>query len=218
MANNPKTLKQLTQTLGAIRGGDRFLRRAQVDSFESFVDALYDDLDAAIQGLEQNPKERQRDTEDRLTLEIINILKQLGYIAEHDAQSGGHVDITVSHCLKDWSWLGEAKHYDSVGDLRQGFNQLCTRYANGAPGRDHGGLIAYLKRPNAKRCMELWSEELGQMNLRSLQIKDCARRKHLAFISAHEHNGSGLPYKVRHVCVLLHFDPQDGRGKSGLPT
>lgn len=213
------SLKDFADILSQIRGGKRFLARYSVLNNVEFVEALYDELDSIIVEIERNRQARQDDSEDRLTLEIVTCLNQLGYLAEHNAQSGGNVDITVSHYLEDFRWLGEAKWFNNVGDMREGMLQLVTRYAIGSPSQDQGGLVGYLKRPNASKCMGDWNKELQTMGLKELQLDDCQRRPQIAFYSRHLHETSGLPYRVRHVCVMLHHDPQDksGRRSKGTP-
>jgi hypothetical protein len=140
-------------------------------------------------------------------------LRQLGYLADHDSKQGGHVDLTVSHFIKPWKWLGEAKHFNNVGNLREGFLQLTTRYSNASPNENQGGVLAYLKRAKAKQQMDKWREEIKTLGLENLVFEECQNRPGIAFFSTHEHETSGMPYRVRHMCVMLHFDPQD---KSGL--
>jgi hypothetical protein len=194
-------------------GGARVLERLSADSFNDFVDILYQDIDDAIEQLEKNPQLRQGDSEDRLTVEIVSVLAACGYSAEHEAKSGGNVDITVTHSQRKWRWLGEAKHFKSVSSLEQGYKQLITRYTRGGPGQNRAGLIGYLKRKNVFTCMEQWKEKLRRMRIRKLTISDCPLRPGVAFFTKSVHPVSGLPFEVRHLSVSLYFNPQD---KSGL--
>jgi hypothetical protein len=204
--------------MATIRGGERWSARVQRKTLQDFVEVLYGDIDDIFKDIEESPQHRQNDTEDRLTDEIKIALRRFGYVAEHDPQRGGHVDLTVSDTVKPWTWLGEAKHYGSICDLREGFLQLATRYSNGDPSDNQGGILAYLKRPNAARQMKRWQDSLSSLRLRKLSIAACHRRSGLAFYSMHEHGTSGMPYRVRHMCLMLYFAPADKSGRRSRKT
>ncbi len=207
------TLADFLQLISRVRGGARLLRRLQTMTFAEFTEVLYADMDVIFRDLEQNREERQNDSEDRLTVEIMVCLRQLGYLAEHDAKSGGHVDLTVAHSLNSFRWLGEAKNFKSVSDLREGFLQLTTRYSVGDPSEDQGGLFAYLRRPDAKTNMDQWRNEIKSLGLKDLKFEDCPSRGPITFYTSHIHESSGVPYRVRHMCLMLHFNPSDRSGR-----
>ncbi|PZO15349.1 MAG: hypothetical protein DCF25_13695 [Leptolyngbya foveolarum] len=69
-----------------------------VHDYESFLDHLYAELDLVILRLEENRELRLNDSEDRLTLDIVDWLKGRGFHAEHEPKIGGHVDLVVRAC------------------------------------------------------------------------------------------------------------------------
>jgi len=112
-----------------------------------FIRVLYEDIDKVIAQIQENPELRQNDTEDRLTIDIVNQLHILGYNASHDTKIGGHVDITVRK--NGFLWLGEAKIYRDNTYLWEGFTQLTTRYSIGDSNQEHGGLLIYIRDEDA---------------------------------------------------------------------
>jgi hypothetical protein len=42
---------------------------------------------------QENPELRRNDGEDRLTIEIVNVLRGMGYNAGHETKIGGHTDL-----------------------------------------------------------------------------------------------------------------------------
>lgn len=182
------------------------VERELVDSYEGFISVLYKELDDVIQTLQANPELRQNDQEDRLTIDIVNLLNQAGYDASHETKSGGHVDITVK--FRGMFWFGEAKIHSTYDHLLEGFKQLCTRYTRGDINQDHGGVLLYIKQKNAKSVMDRWKEHLSEQNYPDYESSPCATRP-LSFFSKHTHDVSGLPFNVRHMPVMLYFNPQD---------
>jgi hypothetical protein len=184
-------------------------RRASPNSYNDYVDVLYDDFVEIFELIEGSRSKRQDDDEDRLTLDICNLLAQRKvYSANHNVYSGGNVDITVRHKSDNYQWIGEAKIYRQLDDMNEGFLQLTTRYVSSPP-NDCAGVIAYVKRPNAAALMKAWRVKLESNNLPDMIFANCNRRGELQFHSSHTHEGSGLPFRVWHACVLLHHKPQD---------
>ncbi|PZD71056.1 hypothetical protein C1752_08259 [Acaryochloris thomasi RCC1774] len=184
----------------------RMLERISVSTYEDFVDLLYDDLDWIVQQIQRNPELRQDDGEDRLTIEIVLLLNTQGYKASHDTKVGGHVDLLVE---KDrFMWIGEAKVHSGYDYLWEGFLQLATRYSIGSSNQSHGGMLIYIRRSNTRNVMEKWRQTLSQKSLEDFSSEDCTRNS-LAFFSSHKHERSGLPLRVRHMPVMLYFEPKD---------
>jgi HEAT repeat protein len=184
----------------------------QVESDGNFISQFYKDIDKVIYQIQKNPELRQKDGEDRLTIEIVGALRSSGYNANHDCKNGGHVDLAVEK--DDFIWLGEAKIYRDNNYLWEGFQQLTTRYSTGDTNQNSGGLLIYILKEDAKSIMKKWQEYLRNKNLPEYSCEPC-KIKSSAFISSHRHEGSGQLFHVRHVPVLLHFAPKDksGRGK-----
>lgn len=184
-------------------------RRTAPNNFEEYVQVLYDDFIEIFELIEESKDKRQEDSEDRLTLDICNLLAQRKvYAAVHNAYSGGNVDITVQHKTGRYKWIGEAKIYRKLEDMNEGFLQLTTRYVNSPP-NDCAGVIAYVKRPNAAALMADWREKLESNMLPNLTILPCNRRSGLQFHSSHTDKSSGLPLHVWHMCLSLYHEPKD---------
>lgn len=191
-----------------------FFRRAFADTYDRFVDVFYDDLDLVVSQLESNPQLYRGDGEDKLTGIIVANLTLMGYAATHGTTGGGAKDFTVIGKNPTWSWIGEAKIFDSVANLREGFLQLITRYRNVNATKARGGLLAYTFRPKPAALLKGWIEEAQKMGLDNFKITDCSRRPGLAFHSEHEHEATGLPFDVRHLAIALYFQPKDKSGRT----
>jgi hypothetical protein len=160
--------------------------------------------------VQENPELREDDGEDRLSIELISILRAMNYDAEHEPKIGGHCDITVRG-QQNFLWIGEAKIHKDYDYLYKGFQQLTTRYSTGDVGQNCGGLIVYIRNKDAKSVVANWRTHLENQKLDEYIHHDCAKRPELNFYSAHKHDRSGLPFHVRHIAVLLRFDPRDRR-------
>lgn len=183
---------------------------------DNFIETFYQDLDKIIYYIQENPELRKNDQEDRLTIDIVGQLRSLGYKAEHDIKIGGHVDITVRK--DNFIWLGEAKIYNNNNNyLWEGFQQLTTRYSTGDNNQNQGGLLIYIFEEDAKSVMESWQGYLQDKNLSDYTCKP-DKMRNLSFVSSHRHERSGQPFYVRHIPILLHFDPKDKSGRSRKKT
>ncbi|MEG4070545.1 HEAT repeat domain-containing protein, partial [Microcoleus sp. Pol11C2] len=179
---------------------------------DDLIRNLYKDIDKVISQIQENPELRQNDKEDRLTIDIVNQLRILGYDVSHETKIGGHVDIVVRK--NDLLWLGEAKIYSGNNNLWQGFEQLVTRYSTGDSNQENGGLLIYiLRHEDASSIMQKWQNYLLQQSLPDFSFRPCTMRS-LAFISTHKHERSGQAFHVRHIPVMLHFDPKDKSGRA----
>lgn len=189
------------------------LRRITVSSYDEFLDALYDDMNLVIERLEGNPQNYPNESEDATTQRIADILWGMQYSASHNVQAGGNVDLTISK--NNFKWIAEAKIFKNVGDMREGYKQLATRYrpGMGSKGVMYGGLIGYLHRENAADQIGRWKTAFSKMTVANGHVlTDCARRYALGFNSEHKHKDFGTPLRVWHTCVVLHFSPQDISG------
>jgi hypothetical protein len=183
-----------------------FPSRVLATKYEDFIEVLYSDIDKIIYQIEENPELRQTDTEDRLTIEIKNILCMIGYNASHDSKVGGHTDILVKK--NDFLWIGEAKIHSNYEWLWKGFQQLSTRYSTGDCNQKNGGLFIYIRNKDAKSILEEWKTRLNEKKLPNYICKQC-RKRPLSFFSSHKHESSGELFIVRHMPVILYFNPQD---------
>jgi len=196
------------------------VRQEYAKTYEEFIEILYSSLDHAISQLQHNPQHHQNDDEDALTHRLITLLNMVGYDATHGTSGGGSKDLTVRWRNPQWSWIGEAKKYRSLADVREGFLQLTTRYRNTDPLFTQGGLIAYTFRPGAAQLLADWMKEAARVaqtsetSLNNFRVEDCPLRPMLAYNSFHDHVASGLPCKIRHIAVVLYHLPEDKSGRT----
>lgn len=188
----------------------QFLERQFVKTYDDFSDILYNDIDRIIYKMQENAELRHEDGEDRLTIDIVNMLNVMGYNASHDEKHGGHTDILIKK--QSFLWIGEAKKHSNYNYLWEGFQQLNTRYSTGDDNQQEGGIIIYITNKDANSVMIKWNEHLAEKKLPDYEANPCKKRK-LTFLSTHQHEKSGLKFKVRHMPVLLHFEPQDKSGR-----
>lgn len=187
-----------------------FLDRYKVRNFSEFLESLYNDICDAVVHIEKTPQFFETESEDATTMRLIGILYGKGYQCDQK-NSGGNVDIVVENIRLGYKWIGEAKKFESVAKLREGYLQLSTRYVAGKDlsGTSYGGLIAYLRRPNAVALMASWHNHFLTLDMPDLVTRPCSRFGPFAFNSQHLHLASGLPFKVWHVCVQLYHAPED---------
>jgi len=181
--------------------------RRLVNTYDKFIEILYEDIDEIIQDIQENPELRKDDGEDRLTIEILTNLKRLGYNVTHDTKVGGHTDLLVKHS-KGYKWIGEAKIHHGNEYLWGGFMQLTERYSIGDDYQKDGGILIYLKISDADKVMKNWKNYLDSRNLEDYEYYPCSKNS-LYFFSKYKHTKSGLIFTVRHMIVLLYFNPKD---------
>lgn len=176
---------------------------------EQFLKVLYQSIDDCTKLMEQDRASRENNGENRLTEDFKIFLCARGYDATRETNINGHCDLVVQQRDKPYIWLGEAKIHNDYGYLKKGFNQLCTRYAQGTPYANHGGLLIYIYQRQAAKILSEWQKRLTECNLDDYSVQACPNRPNLAFFSTHCHASSGLPFTVRHMAIVLHFYPQD---------
>lgn len=185
-----------------------FIKRLLVETYSEFVSLLYEDLDLLTKRVQERKQLYFDATEDAITMYLVDLLKGLNYIVEHDIKIGGHVDIVVRGRNPLFLWLGEAKRDRGAGWLESGMEQLCTRYSDGTSDRDHGGILVYVQQKRAAQIFQRWREALEKCpQFEDIVIEDCPTNPRAAFISTHIHETSGLPYRVRHMSIALFHDP-----------
>ncbi|MEO1763509.1 MAG: hypothetical protein AAFR83_16410, partial [Cyanobacteria bacterium J06629_18] len=64
------SLRELQNLEQFIPGLGRFPSRFIATDYNKFIEILYDDIDEIIYQIQENPELRQRDSEDRLTIDI----------------------------------------------------------------------------------------------------------------------------------------------------
>ena len=204
-------LKLSLETINKFRddvvGIENFPNRVLAESYETFISILYDDIDKIVTRMEENPELLKNDSEDRLTIDIVNQLRAMGYDASHETKIGGHADLVVKKLIKNWIWIGEAKIHKDYAWLLKGFNQLTTRYSTGNDNNCQGSLLIYIRNIDAKNVMDTWKKHL-EKNINDIKITPCPNNR-LSFYSTHNHQRTGLEFKVRHIPLVLCFNPQD---------
>ena len=196
------------------------VRQHFVKTYEEFIGIFNEMLDYAITRLEENPQHHQKDNEDALTEKLVTSLQMAGYDATHGTSGGGSKDLTVRWKNPQWTWIGEAKKYKSLTDVREGFLQLTTRYRTANPLFTRGALIAYTLRPKAATLLQEWMQEAAnvaagtKVPLDNFRVEDCPLRPKLAYNSFHDHVATGLPCQIRHMVVVLYHLPEDTSGRT----
>jgi hypothetical protein len=191
-----------------IRG---FSKRVSVETYSEFVDALYDDICDSVKHISLSPQHFLNESEDATTHRLMGVLHGKGYRCQQ-TNAGGNIDITVENIQLNFRWIGEAKKFNSVSNLREGYLQLATRYIPGTDefGIGYGGLIAYLRRSDVAKLMNDWQVEFKAMEIAAgCSVQSCIRLPGRAFNSEHKHQSSGLPFRVWHLCVQLFHNPKD---------
>ena len=182
------------------------LRTIEINSppdSDKFIERLYSEIASIVRTIEGTASIRKDDNEDRITLEIIQLLNQTGYNATHDTYTKGHVDIRISS--NSFVWLGEAKIHNDYEWLLDGMKQLHTRYSTG---REDGlGLMIYIRNRDAKAVIDEWRKRLEENKYCGLKESKDGQEK-LTFRTVHQHAGSGLDIETKHIGVSLFYNPE----------
>lgn len=212
------TISDFEQAFGVGLFETMIIRRNPA-TYGEWVHQICVDIDEIANDLEnyKNIISADRSDEDSITLHVVGRLKSRGYIAAHSGNVGGAVDIVIDSKNLKFQWLGEAKIYDSSSYIMEGFLQLATRYSVAKPGRDHGGLLIYMRdHDSVGHYMDLWRRYLvrkgAEKGVHGLCHFECPLDS-LSFLTTHEHQSTGLPYSIRHKPFILADNPQDKSGK-----
>jgi len=172
--------------------------------YNTFIEQLYKDLDKIFSRVAFHPIHRERDNEDRTSIEIVNILRFLHYPAEHEAAYGGNCDVCINKD-DEYIWLGEAKIDYNNTHIMEGFRQLVDRYATDKIMRD-GGLIIYCKNNAPKDVIDSWRAYLEDKDNKSKEYSlNFDEVGHDYFVTSHYHKSSKKVFTVKHMAVSL-FD------------
>jgi len=188
------------------RGGEWLTRAIEIihpSQRDIFLDRLYQEISSVIRYIEQTAKHRQKDTEHRITIEIVGMLRRAGYDASHDKDHRGHSDFCVESM--DYLWFGEAKIHRGYDWLLYGLKQLHKRYSTGR--EDGSGIRIYIFGKNAKAVMDEWRKRLEVGNECNLKQTNDGQEK-LTFWSLHQHTGSGLDLQTKHIGISLYYNPE----------
>lgn len=185
------------------------LRRLSPKNYEDFVDVLNEDLEQLIGLIESDARDFMKTGEDFMNREIVRLLRARCYIASHDHDEGGHVDVRVQSRDGKYSWLAEAKLDNGPAYLEKGIHQLTERYVKGTPGHNSGAFIIYFMKDRCSERFKEWREHLesASAGFEELTFDDCPNRIGLSFYTEMilPRLGFGAPkYRIRHLAVSVH--------------
>lgn len=204
MTESKDSLAYLKGALAKSTPGTIMLEMALADTHEERLALAERAIDWSTQELVKTRHVKQEMSEDGLSIEIVTIMKAMGFDAAHDTQYGGHCDIIVE-AKDDFLWIVEAKIHKDYDWLLAGFEQLDRRYTTGLPGQDAGEMLIY--------CFG----KRADLVLAEYQTRLKAARKDVTFDalidsglfrrSKHVHVNTGRNFSVRHTIVPLYFEP-----------
>ncbi|MBU6257472.1 MAG: hypothetical protein KGO01_03510 [Burkholderiales bacterium] len=174
-------------------------------SYESFLETVHACINKAVVEAQRAAQYLFGADEDHITTFIVSNLRGQGIDADHDCDSGGHVDIFIQDTDKQYSWAAEAKIDTDWPWIEGGVGQLMDRYADGTVGRDQGGLLIYIKNENgATRIADWRARVIAKYSAKQGFVDaDCPTRGAYAFFSECVFPKTGRPFRIRHVGVLL---------------
>ncbi|WP_143850979.1 hypothetical protein [Brucella thiophenivorans] len=175
------------------------------DTHEEIHKLIEDGIDWAALQLAENAHLNQKLGEDKITIDIIGILKSLTFDAAHDTQIGGHCDIVV-RAKSDFLWIGEAKIHSDYNWLQKGMSQLSTRYSTGLQGQDCGEILVYTYAPRLDKILAEWRNRVAD-SVEEISVEELDLDR-LVFRTTHPHVKTGRPFRVRHKGISLHFNPK----------
>ena len=192
-----------------LAGQDRLveqLRRLSPDSYQEFVEQLQEDLLYVVGLIEGDAKDFHDALEDELNREIVRLLNARFYIASHDHDEGGHVDVHVRSPDGKYSWLAEAKIDNGPAYLTAGMHQLSDRYVRGTPDHNCGCFLVYIQKADCTERFAGWRKHFSGLgsDFEALEVFDATVRQGLSFRSDYvlDRIGKGAPkYSVLHVGV-----------------
>lgn len=167
-----------------------------------FLTMVHDELDRAIEKIEENANLYHDDGEVKLSSHIELQLHGARINCKSETNSNGHVDLTVID--GDFKWLAEAKIHKGNEWTYHGFQQLTENYSTGRKNACHGGIIVYNKlvNKNSKQCAQEWLEYIESS---SIEI-ECQEYQNGYFdFTIKEHPRSGEPYHIRNYFVNLKY-------------
>lgn len=199
------SLKEIHALFGQTDAGEIRCKMIFAQTHQDRLDAVEAAIDWAAAEMVKSRHVKLKHSEDALSIELVTSLRAMGFQASHDTQYGGHCDIVVEGKGK-FLWIAECKIHSDYDWLLKGFAQLDTRYSTGLEGQDAGEMIIYSRNKRADEGMATWKERLkdARTDVEFLDGDDKLR-----FRTAHVHELTGAKFRIRHVCVPLHFDPSD---------
>lgn len=198
------TLQDLARLYGEKKLTEHF-EKLYPQSYESFLKTVHECVDKAVVEAQRAAQYLFDSSEDHITTFIVSNLRSQQLDADHDSDSGGHVDIFIEDVDKKYGWAAEAKIDTDWSWIEGGVGQLMDRYADGTVGRDQGGLLIYIKTDNGATRVSDWRARVkAKYSAKQGFIDaDCPTRRGYAFFSECVFPKTGRPFRIRHVGVLL---------------
>ena len=170
---------------------------------EEFDNALIPLLAKAVEHMETNSKNFRRDDENGLTASFIGKLSNIGLIVTPEANSNGHVDITIEGylCVPVQKRLGEAKLWKGYKYHVAGLKQLLGYMT----GRESTGiLLSYVRKQRIEQLVKTLRVDMDK-NLPLNQAGKCTDHTlHWSFSSHHRHT-SGRNLKISHIACNMYI-------------
>ena len=173
------------------------------EEFESAFDAM---IDGCVRRLESNAKNLYSLNEEGLSAVLATAISVPGLSALQEANSNGHVDITIEaqHCVPARVKLAEAKIWNGPTYHINGIKQLLDRYTTGREGR--GLLISYVRQPGIKQLMSNLRARMDEERPCRQVAPTTPHALKWSFLSTHGH-ASGEKLEVGHIGCNLHWQP-----------
>jgi hypothetical protein len=182
-----------------------FFERRYPSSYASFVATVHACIDKATVEVQRAAQYLYGADEDTITTFIVSNLRAQQLDAEHDSDSGGHVDVFIQDADKTFTWAAEAKIDSSAEWVQGSIPQLMDRYADGTVGADQGGILIYIKNEYAATYMAQWRAYVATKygSKAGFRAWNCHTRHPYAFFSECVYNKTGQPFRIRHIGLTL---------------
>ena len=181
-----------------------YLDLISAETEQEFEQAFTVILEEGISHLEKNKRQFVALSECGLSAVIAASLTMPGLRVTTEANSNGHVDLTIEadHCVPKRVKLAEAKIYAGPAYHVKGIGQLLGRYTTG---RETAGLLLnYVRQPDIKEVTRKLRADLNERKP-VRQIGQCQDHTlKWSFTTKHRHD-SGEELSLAHVACNLHF-------------
>jgi hypothetical protein len=169
--------------------------------FDVALDGLFE---RGIHHLEKNARNFRNLDEEGLTAALVGFLTRPGLLVMQEANSNGHVDITIEaeHAKSAIIRLAEAKLYSGPAYHVKGLEQLLDRYLTGRGNR--GWILTYVRRDNIKTLMVKIRDYFDAEKFCRQEAKCEDHRIKWAFASKHAHS-SGEEIDITHMGCNLFY-------------
>lgn len=181
----------------------RTMSRYACKDNSDFLSVLALDLEDAIDDLikKRDLYNKKNSCEDLITLSLATFLKGCGYRASHDTKDGGHVDLTVKHVKLNVQWKAEAKIWNGVSYVEDGWLQLTERYLTGGPLDSDAGLLIYCFQKDAYSKLVDWLSHLSSRH----SVTNTHDQNSLRALSKCKLPSSGTDVNIKHFMINLWF-------------